>query len=191
MLWGLVAVVTSFPAVRGVLIWPLHRHTSGARGEIAYVMADGPATWERLHAASDLYHMRRVKEIWLLEQLQTSTYNFVRRRNDSRLQREIDFLAMRGVPETAVRAVPMRHEGWLSSLSEARDVAEEASQQVSAIVVVTSPPHTRRSELCFRRVFGDRAQISIVSSNAAHQSTETHFPIWIEYVKLLVYWLVA
>src|SRR6056297_3468442 len=44
--WCVVTVATSFAPVRGFLIAPLHIHESDASGSFAYVMADGPATWE-------------------------------------------------------------------------------------------------------------------------------------------------
>lgn len=188
--WAVVMIATSFGDVRGLLIRPLYVHDPDARGEVAYVMADGPATWERLLAASDLYHMHRVKEIYILEELNSSCYNFVRGESDTRLQREIDYLGLRGVPETIIHSVPLRTGDWLSSRGEAEGVAN-LSRKFGSIVVVTSPPHTRRSKMCFRRAFGAETDIYVYSASGPASSVETYSPIWIEYAKLVVYWFCA
>ncbi|OYP33062.1 hypothetical protein CGZ80_19295 [Rhodopirellula sp. MGV] len=151
-------------------------------------MADGPAYWERLIAASDLYHMHRVEQIYVLEELQSSGYNFVRRANDTRVQRAIDFLSDRGVPLDVIRTVPLHQATWFSSYDEAVGVSN-LPRQFESVVVVTSAPHTRRSTLCFHRVFDSRATIATFAATPADGSVETHWPIWIEYVKLAVYWL--
>lgn len=173
-----------------MLIQPLVVNDKDAEGEIAYVMADGAAYWERLFAASDLYHWHRIEKIYVLEELESSSYNFVRQKSDTRLQRAIDYLAMRGVPADAVASVPRLPDDWLSSRGEAKGVAA-LDRDFKSIVVVTSPPHTRRSKLCFQRVFGDRTKITVYSATGPAQSVETHFPIWVEYAKLVVYYFVA
>lgn len=188
--WATVTIATSFESVRGTLMIPLYQNDPDARGEIAYVMADGAAYWERLFAASDLYHWHRIEHIYVLEELESSSYNFVRKQSDTRLQRAIDYLAMRGVPADAIRTVPFRPDDWLSSRGEAEGVAT-LPQQFKSIVVVTSPPHTRRSKLCFERAFAGKAEISVYSATGPAQSVETHFPIWVEYAKLVVYWFCA
>ncbi|MCD0458857.1 YdcF family protein [Roseiconus lacunae] len=191
---GAVFVVTmialSFASVRGLVMQPLVVHHSDARGEIAYVMADGPAYWERLFAASDLYHFGRIKSIYLLEERQSSSHNFERGTNDTRLQRAIDYLDMRGVPASAIVPVPMGEPSWLSSRDEAKWLAQ-MNQSLEGIVVVTSPPHTRRSLLCFRRVFSNQTPIAVYSATSPDSSVETHLPLWIEYVKLVAYWIAA
>lgn len=190
LLWITVSVATSFATVRGFLITPLHVHQSGAVGDFAYVMADGPASWERLRAASDLYHQQRVGRILLLNQQYSAGWNFVREELDSRVRREIDYLVLFGVPEERIFTVPSLSDSWMSSLSEAQSVAKFAPDP-KKMVVVTSPPHSRRSRLCFRRVFPQRTEISVYSPDDPGNSAETHFPIWIEYAKLIVYWFFA
>ena len=172
------------------MIRPLLVHHPDATGEIAYVMAGGPAYWERLLAASDLYHREQIKEIYLLRELTPSAYNFVRQKKDSKFQRAIDFLSMRGVPESAVHGVVPRPDDLLSSRSEAQGLAD-LERKFQGIVVVTSPPHTRRSLLCFKRVFDDATPVSVYSATAVSHSVETHSPIWVEYAKLAVYFFLA
>ncbi|MEO1526309.1 MAG: ElyC/SanA/YdcF family protein [Planctomycetota bacterium] len=187
--WIGCTVLFSLSEVRGLFIVPLTVHDSDARGEIAYVMADGAAYWERIHAASDLYHQKRIQRIYLLEENKRGHWNYVRQASDTPLLRAIDHLKMYGVPESVVSTVP-QNEGWLGSRSEAVGLSQ-LPEQFSKIVVVTSPPHTRRSRMVFRRVFGDRAQIQIYSAAEPSQSVETFAPIWMEYAKLVVYWLIA
>ena len=55
----------TFRETRGILIRPLTVHDDKARGELAYVMADGAAYWERLRAASDLFHQHRITSIYV------------------------------------------------------------------------------------------------------------------------------
>ena len=172
------------------MILPLYVHQRDASGDIAYVMAGGRESWERLHAASDLYHWGRVRQIYLLEELKSSSYNFVRGASDTRLQRCIDFLEMRGVPAEAIRSVPSRPNDWLGSRSEAEGVAN-LPRKFGSIVVVTSPPHTRRSKLCFERAFQGDCDILVYSAKDPSGSAETNSPIWIEYAKLILYWMCA
>ncbi len=186
----ILGIALSFAPVRGVLILPLHVHDADARGEIAYVMADGPATWERLRAAADLYHMHRVKQIYLLNQTRMSGHDFIRKRNVTRVQREIDFLGLHGVPADRIERVEVDADHWLSSRSEAVGL-EKMVGDVESLVVVTSSPHTRRSLLCFRRSFDASTKVSVYSASEPSESAETHLPIWIEYGKLAVYWLCA
>ncbi|EMI44573.1 YdcF family protein [Rhodopirellula sp. SWK7] len=178
---------TSFTTVRGWLIEPLYVHDGEASGEIAYVMADGEAVWERLRAASDLYHMHRVEKIALLDEQQTSSYNFVKKQNDTRVQREIDYLGLYGVPAEDIVAIRPILDDPLSSRSEAIGLQREFLQ-LQRIVVVTSAPHTRRSLMCFERVFGETADVTVYSASPPSESAETYYPIWIEYCKLIVYW---
>ncbi|TWU19438.1 hypothetical protein Poly21_16110 [Allorhodopirellula heiligendammensis] len=194
--WGLLCLTlacffaASSATVRGWLITPLYVHDQQAEGEVAYVMADGPAMWERLRAAADLYHLRRVNQVVLLNEQQSAGFNFVRHRSDSRLQREIDFLELLGVPAADIQSIDADGDDWLSSRSEAMGVFQELPE-VKRLVVVTSPPHTRRSRLCFTRTYPPETQVSIYSAALPAESAETHLPIWIEYVKLAIYWLVV
>ncbi|WP_246113025.1 YdcF family protein [Allorhodopirellula solitaria] len=183
-------LASSSATVRGWVITPLYVHDPDAAGEIAYVMADGPATWERLRAAADLFHMHRIEKVGLLNEQRSSGYNFVRKASDTRLQREIDFLAMLGVPASAIVAFDADSSDWLSSRSEAVAVHREWPG-VKRLVVVTSPPHTRRSRLCFERVFPAETSVVAYSATAPAESAETYLPIWVEYVKLTVYWLLV
>ena len=189
-LWFTSTVLLSSSTVRGFLIWPLYVNDAEASGEVAYVMADGPAVWERLRAASDLYHWGRVKRIVLLEEVKTAGYNFVRQQSDTRVQREIDYLGLHGVPPEKIHTIPQIDNAALGSLSEARQFAK-LMPDVKSVVVVTSAPHTRRSKLCFVRSLPDKVSVSSYAASAPAQSDEIRSPIWWEYGKLIVYWVSA
>jgi hypothetical protein len=190
LLWLTFEIAGSFLSVRGFLTRPLYLSDRGARGEVAYVMADGSAYWERLRAVSDLYHTHRVDEIYILKETWSDNFNFIRRRHDMRFQRAIDYLGLFGVPEDAIHLVPEKRGRLLSSRSEAEGMADER-REFKSIVVVTSPPHTRRSKMCFQRAFGEDTEIFVYSACQPGYGAEKYFPIWIEYCKLIVYWFFA
>ncbi|TWU54508.1 hypothetical protein Poly51_32270 [Rubripirellula tenax] len=186
--FAIIGLATSIPTVRGWLISPLHVHDVTARGELAYVMAGGPAVWERLRAASDLFHEDRVSQIYLLREDELAGFNYVQHQKESRLQREIAYLGLFGVPPDRIRSVSADPDDWLSSRSEAVGLANALNTPAN-IVVVTSSPHTRRSLLCFRRTLGPDCKVSIYAASEPNEGSEMFSPIWIEYAKLLVYWI--
>ena len=189
-LWIASTFLLSSSPVRGFLIWPLYVSDAEASGEVAYVMADGPAVWERLRAASDLYHWGRVKRIVLLEEVQMAGYNFVRQQSDTRVQREIDYLELHGVSPEKIDTIPQIDNAAMGSLSEARQFAK-FMPNVKSVVVVTSAPHTRRSKLCFVRSLPVEVSVSSYAASVPAQSDEIRSPIWWEYGKLIVYWVSA
>ena len=189
-LWLLSAVAMSFPAVRGIVAYPLVIHEPDAKGEIAYVMADGPAYWERLRAASDLFHQHQVDQIVILQEERSDGFNFKKQRSETRFERSIDFLAMYGIERKFVSGVIQAPFARFGSLSESQGVAQQYPN-LKSIVVVTSAPHTRRSKLCFERSLPQEVKISVFSASAPSSSSEIHSPLWIEYVKLVVYFFVA
>lgn len=181
-------LATSSATIRGICILPLHVHDEATRADIAYVMADGEAIWERLRAAADLYHMGRVKTISLLNEQRTSGYNFIRKRNDTRLQREIDYLGLFGVPASKILLIDPVEGDLFSSRSEAVGM-KRMHPALKRIAIVTSSPHTRRAKLCFQRVYTGDVSIQVYSATSPSQSAETFSPIWIEYCKFFVYWI--
>ena len=188
--WLLSTVLMSFPTVRAFVAYPLFVNDQQATGEIAYVMAGGEAYWERLRAASDLYHWHRIKKIAILEETQSASYNFVRKKSDTRLERAMDYLALYGVPGEVVSAVPASDSAMFGSMSEAQGFAAKFPD-VNQVVVVTSAPHTRRSLLCFQRALTRDCEVSAYAATPLGDSSEIASPIWIEYVKLVVYLFVA
>ena len=188
--WAVGSVILSFPAVRAVLARPLYVHDSGARGEVAYVMADGFAYWQRLRAASNLYNMKRVDRILLLDEKELTGYNFVLQRNRTVVEEAIAFLEWHGVPADKISTVSVGEDPLLGSLSEAKAVAA-AYPNLKRLVVVTSAMHTRRAGLCFRRSCPDDVRIDVYSASTPRQSWDIRSPIWIECAKLALYFVVA
>ena len=188
---GLLVVATSFKPVRGILSHPLYVSEQDARGDVAYVMADGYAYWKRLRAASDLYNMHRVPVIYLLKEQHGAGYDFVGRRSETRSERAVRYLKWHGVPESAIKFINVQGPQAFGSLSEARAFAELSLPNLKRVVVVTSAPHTRRSKLCFRRSLPRDVRVQSYAASELASSAELHEPIWLEYVKLMVYYFVA
>lgn len=185
-LWVSFTILLSFPTIRGFVAQPLYVSDDRAKGEVAYVMSDGFAYWERLYAASDLYHMKRVSSIVIAEENMITRYSFARNRSETLTQRAIAFLGSVGVPEDKVETIRPAHKPLLGSWSEAVAFSDQWPD-VASVVVVTSAPHTRRSLLCFRRALPDNIQVSIYAPTEPAKSWEVSEPIWLEYAKLAAY----
>ena len=153
-------------------------------------LTDGDAYWGRLNGAADLYHMRRVEKILIPHEETSSGFNFVKQRNDQLFERAIDYLVWKGVPEEHIETVPVDPSSWLSSLGEARQVAIH-QPDLNSIVIVTSAPHTRRSLLCFRRSVPEDWQISVYADSPPEDGRELFEPLWMEYLKTIVYLIAA
>jgi uncharacterized SAM-binding protein YcdF (DUF218 family) len=184
-------VAASVSPVRRVLSAPLIVSDGSASGDAAYVLADGSALWERLYAAADLYLMKRVPLIIVMRDDSKSAFSFTAQASWTVTQWSLDFLQWRGVPRDKVLVFDSRAITRLGTLNEARSLATALPTNVARLVLVTSPVHTRRSVLAFTRSF--RARIAIVpyAATTVDQSTEFYSPLWLEYLKLLTYTIVA
>lgn len=176
--------------MRYVCSVPLVVHEQNARGEACYVLAGGGALWERLDAASDLVQMGRVPRILLMRDDTPGPYSFRARTSWTRTQWVMDYLTWRGIPEDRVVLLP-QVEGVLGTLAEARVVAENLPRGVKSLVVVSSAPHMRRALLAFRRSLPPGVGVLPYAATTFEDSYEQYHPLWIEYVKLFVYSLVA
>ena len=185
-------VAPGITAVRHLLSAPLIVHDHDARGDAAYVMQGGLASEERLRAAADLYHMGRVRRIYLLSDDHHSYYSKKEDRSMTRSEWMVAYLAWLGVPADRVTLIPDVGRGRLGSLREAEMARAALPEEVHRLVVVTSPVHTRRSGIAFRRRLGP-AGIEVVTFAAIDWSlsAEAFAPLWLEYVKLAVYLVVA
>lgn len=183
----------SIREVRALLIAPLYVHDEDASGDFAYVMADGSAYWERLRAASDLYHMHKIGRIYILDEPNSAGYHFVKKRSESKTERAIAYLDLFGVPKDVISTVTVQEQdsALMGSLSEAIAVQQNLPPDTKQFVVVTSAPHTRRSRLCFQRTLSASVTIKTYSASTPKTSAELHAPIFHEYLKLLVYYFVA
>jgi uncharacterized SAM-binding protein YcdF (DUF218 family) len=188
--WVVLFGLTSILAVRGVLVSPLVVSDPGARGDACYVLADGDAFEERLAAASDLYHMHRIPRIVFQRSDEAGAYNFVARASWTPTQWAVDFLTHRGVPADRIVLIAPA-QGALGTLAEARNVANSLTPDVRTLVLVSSAPHMRRSLLAFRRTLPANISLAPYAASDFSSSAERDRPIWLEYLKLAVYALVA
>ena len=183
-------ILTSFPRIRHILSAPLVVNDMNARGDACYVLAGGGSLWERLDAAADLVQMGRVSRILLMRDDKRGQYSFKAKSSWTRTEWAADYLAWRGIPSDRISWIPQT-EGMFGTLTEARTVAMNLPKEVKIVVVVSSAPHMRRSVLAFRRALP--AEVSVIPYAATEfgNSYEMYYPIWIEYLKLLVYFVIA
>ncbi len=189
--WVVMVALPSQRNVRGWLCLPLYMHQEDARGDVAYVMAGGFAYFERLRAASDLIHMHRVSEIYLLDEQQSVGFDFVQHRLQPKVEQAKAYLGLLGVPSECIHVVPEFPNALMGSLSEAQMFAAHLPDAVSDVVVVTSAPHTRRSLMCFQRSLRLSVTVQVYAASEPSQSSEVYMPLWHEYLKLLVYFIFA
>jgi hypothetical protein len=186
------SVAPGITPVRHVLSWPLIVHDADATGDAAYVMAGGLASEERLRAAADLYHMGRVPQIYVLADDARSYYSFADRKPFTRTEWTRSYLRWLGVPADRLHVIPDDPNARLGSLHEG-DLARAAlPAEVHRLVVVTSPVHTRRSGLTFRRRLASRGMaVTTYAAIDFSLSAEAFAPLWLEYLKLAVYVVIA
>lgn len=183
-------VIPSFPKVRTILSAPLVVHDQNARGDVCYVLAGGGALWERLDAAADLVQMGRVSRILIMRDDMCSQYSFKNKTSWTRTRWAMDYLAWRGISKDIIGLLPQTG-GSFGTLTEARAVAKNLPKNVKTLVVVSSAPHMRRCVLAFKRSLPVDVKVVPYAATSFETSYEMHHPIWIEYLKLLVYYLVA
>jgi uncharacterized SAM-binding protein YcdF (DUF218 family) len=189
MLLVLVAL-PSFSVMRGILALPLLAHQDDARGESCYVLAGGGALWERLAAAADLYHLHRVKRILVMQDSHRSSHRFTAGVSWNRTQWALDYLAWLGIPRDRISLVK-EVDGMFGTLAEARSLSLNLPAGTKQLVIVSSAPHMRRSILAFRRSLPTSVTVVPYAASPFATSHELYHPLWIEYVKLLVYFVVA
>jgi uncharacterized SAM-binding protein YcdF (DUF218 family) len=188
--WFLLVALPSFAPVRAWFAAPLVISDESAQGEYCYVLAGGNAYWERLATAADLLQSGRVRGILVMRESRRSSYSFKAQSSRSVTQWALAYLAWRGVPYDKVTVLEQA-EGFLGTLSEARNVANRLPKDVTSLVLVTSAPHMRRTMLAFRRALPVRVRSVPYIATGYEESAEMFFPIWVEYLKLLVYFVVA
>lgn len=183
-------ILSSIPKVRMIMSAPLVTHSDDARGDICYVLAGGGAIWERLDAAADLVQMGRVPQITLMEDNTRGQYCFKANTIWTKKQWMTDYLARRGISPEKISWIPQT-VGTFGTLNEAKTVAKNLQKNVKALVVVSSAPHMRRSVLAFRSTLPSNVSVVPYAATLYENSYEMHHPIWIEYLKLLVYFVIA
>lgn len=195
LLWSalfllVLAIASSCPNIRSRLTVPLVMHNGEARGDACYVLAGGGSLWERLDAAADLVQMNRVPIILLMREDTYGQYSFKARSSWTRTQWATDYLSWRGVPNNRVVLLPQVN-GMFGTLAEARSVSKYLPKNIRRLILVSSAPHMRRAMLAFGRSLPAGVRAVPYAATTVENSYELYYPIWLEYLKLMVYYLVA
>jgi len=188
--WLIFVALPSSIAVRSWLVAPLVVHDSKASGDACYILAGGNAIWERLAAGADLIHLQRVPKLQVMRNDATHPYSFKAQASWTGTQWAQNFLECRGVPNNKI-IILEKAEGFLGTLTEARNVAKLLPRDTRTLVVVSSPAHMRRTVLAFRRSLPADVMVVPYAATSFEQSCEMYYPIWVEYIKLIVYYIVA
>ncbi|MFQ5751122.1 MAG: YdcF family protein [bacterium] len=191
VLWFVFVILPSFPLIRSILVLPLVANDPNAHGDAVYVLAGGTSFLERLAAASDLYHMNRVQKIYLSANNGLGSYNFVAQSKWTHTQWAVNFLECRGVPRDKILVFEEEPNGWFGTFSEAILVKKALPSDVKQLVIVTSAGHTRRSLMTFSRTLDNDITVKPYAATEFTHSQELYLPLWMEYLKLLIYWVIV
>ncbi|MFH0785006.1 MAG: YdcF family protein [Pseudomonadota bacterium] len=176
--------------IRAWVAKPLVVNDPDAHGEACYVLAGGDSIWERLDAGADLIQMGRVSSLLIMRDNSQGKFSFKAQTSWTRTQSMLDYLSWRGIPASKVTLLP-QIDGLFGTLTEARNVARLLPQDVKTLVIVSSAPHMRRAVLAFRRSLPANVKVIPYAATTYENSYEMYWPIWVEYLKLLVYCIVV
>ena len=188
--WIVFVAVPTFPIVRDFLASPLVIEDRDPRGDACYVLADADAFRERLGAAAYLYLQGRVSKIVFMRDDLPNPYNTLAETHWTPTDWAMDFLIHRGVPREKIQLLDPAG-GMFGTLQEARNFKKSLPRDLKTLVLVSSAPHMRRSVLAFRRVLPQGVTIISCPATPYSSSYEYFYPLWIEYLKLAVYTVVA
>lgn len=187
----LFVFLPSIPFFREILCIPLIVSCEEAEADAVYILAGGNAFQERISTAVDLYHMDRVAQVMFLRDDGPGGYSFKAGKNWSPTDWYVDYLGWRNVPSRDVVILKKAEASFFGTLSEARLLAKILPDSIRSLVIVTSPAHTRRSLLAFRRTLPDKVSVIPYAAGKSRHSVEFYHPVWLEYLKLAAYWLLA
>ena len=190
LFWILLVFLPSIPSIRNILACPLIVSNKNTKGDAAYVLAGGYAFRERLLAASDLYQMNKIQKIIILKNTSKSSFHFIENRNLSLNEWWVKYLKWLDVPSNNIVVINDTRTSFWGTLNEANILRDNLDKSIQKLVLVTSAPHTRRTLLTFNRVCKNVEAISYAASRF-EGSIEMYEPLWLEYLKLIVYFLVA
>lgn len=186
--WLGFVFLPSIAKVRAIAAAPLIVTEEKAHGDACYVLSAGSALWERLAAAADLFHMKRVETIIIMQNNASGPYSFRDHRSRTQSEWALAYLTWQGVPREKVTMLP-EVDGVFGTRNEARNLAKAIPHEVNRLVLVTSAPHTRRSLMIFRRLLPRNITVVPFAASSFESSTESNDPLWLEYSKLSVYCL--
>jgi len=188
--WVVFVAVPTMPAVRIFLASPLVVEDPDVHGDACYILAGNNSFRERLGAAAYLYNSGCISRIIFMRDDAPSTYNFVAKAQWTRTQWALDFLTYRGIQRDRIQVID-HVSGVLGTLQEARNLRKSLPPDMKTLVLVSSAPHMRRSVLAFRRALPPGMAIFSYPASSYESSYEYYYPLWIEYLKLAVYAVVA
>jgi uncharacterized SAM-binding protein YcdF (DUF218 family) len=165
-------------------------HEQNARDNACYVLAGGKAIQERLDAAADLVRMGRISKIILMRDNTLSRFSLKINTHITKSQWAMAYLAWRGVSPDKISWV-RQTDGFFGTLTEAKAVAKILPRDLKRLVVISSAPHMCRALLAFKRSLPADVIVVPYAATSFENSYEMHHPIWIEYLKLLVYFIIA
>ena len=184
--WVIFVLLPSLTPVRRVLATPLIARDPGGNADAAYLLAGGDAFRERLSAAVSCFHAGRVPLLILQRDDRPSALHHSGERWTA-TEWAVAYLEWRGVPRDRILVIAPGPRRGLGTASEARNVASNLPAGTQQLLLITSAAHTRRTLLVFRRRLPRGVKPIPRPATPYTVSLELHRPLWIEYVKLLVY----
>jgi uncharacterized SAM-binding protein YcdF (DUF218 family) len=138
-------------AIRGAGRWLIRQDPLRPAGVIVVLSGDMP--W-RAEEAARLFRLGDARQIWVSRpdfpaaELQAMGIQYL---GEDYYNRQV--LLRSGVPETAIRVLP---EGVVDTQQEVVEIAREMSRAgETTVIIVTSPQHTRRVKVLWRKLVGD------------------------------------
>lgn len=153
--------------------------------DAAYVLGGSSrSTYKHLVTASDLYKKKKASCILLFKKNAKTEYDPILHRNITNNEWEIRYLKKWGVPDSAIKTVPV-HEKFFGTLSEAQDLSSYfISSKYKSVILISSPCHSRRVSNSFSHYLTSSGiKISVQGSNDPFYMREIIF----ETIKVQVY----
>jgi uncharacterized SAM-binding protein YcdF (DUF218 family) len=150
-----------------------------------YILGGSPrSTYKHLITASELYKRKMTSCILLFKKNSKTEYDPILHRNLTNNEWEIRYLKKWGVPDSAIKTVPV-HEKFFGTLSEAQDLSSYfIGNKYKSVILVSSPCHSRRLSNCFRHYLKSSGiKISVQGSDDPFYMRELIF----ETIKVQVY----
>lgn len=152
---------------------------------IVYILGGSQDDLERkIETASELYRHGLCKRILSLSRPGITEYDHILHRNLTNDEWFINKLVGRGVKKEDIELVILK-QGFFGTLTEAKAVADTASQRgYKHLTLVTSPHHTMRTWLAFSKYVKERGIVLFVYASNYHA---TLHELIVEYFKLVFY----
>jgi len=135
--------------------------------------------------------MGRIRKILLINEATKGAYSFIEGRNLTATEWQLEFLECHGVNKENVLVLRKKEEEFFGTLSESKFVARVVKGKIKSLVVVTSAPHLRRSYLAFNRSLPSEIKLGCYAATELRESSEFRESLLMEYLKLMVYFVIA